>query len=78
MNGRKKCLLLLAEECGEVTKEAVRTALKKNKTRTRLTDEVAQVLALVEVLIEDGQIDSARLMATFKQEHKRYEEIING
>jgi NTP pyrophosphatase (non-canonical NTP hydrolase) len=74
----KRGLLLLAEECGEVVKEAVRFALRKTKKRVRLTDEAAQVVALIDVLIEDGAIDKERFNAVYRSEFNRYKEIING
>jgi len=74
----KRGLLLLAEECGEVTKEAIRFVLRKTKTRVRLTDEAAQVVALIDALIEDGAIDKERFSAVYRGEFKRYKEIING
>jgi NTP pyrophosphatase (non-canonical NTP hydrolase) len=78
MKGRKRALFLLAEECSEVAKEAIRQALKKNRTRVRLTDEVTQMQALLDVLCEDGQIDNIRLEANYHTQYKRYKEIING
>ncbi|NUX98771.1 hypothetical protein [Paraburkholderia youngii] len=74
----KRGLLLLAEECGEVTKEAIRFALRKTRKRGRLTDEAAQVAALIDALIDDGAIDKERFLAAYRGELQRYKEIING
>jgi NTP pyrophosphatase (non-canonical NTP hydrolase) len=76
--GIKTGLLLLAEECGELTQAAIRFALKKTRRRVNLTDEAAQVVALIDALIKQGVIDKVRFDVIYRSEHKDYMEKLNG
>lgn len=74
----KRGLMLLAEECGELTQAAMRFALRKTKRRVNLTDEAAQVVALIDALIQRGVIDKVRFDAVYRTEFQDYMEKING
>lgn len=68
----KYLLLKLAEEAGEVVVAAVKHRIHRSKqTRRRLEGEVADLLAIVDLLIERGGLKPGRITKLQSERHAR-------
>lgn len=76
----KAALIHLAEECGELTQAAIK-AVRFGKTARNKEDlivEAGDVLALIEILVAAGVLDTKQLSARKRMKTAEYTRYLKG
>ena len=74
-----EALVLMMEECGELTQACSKVIRTEGAERYRknLQDEVGDVMCMVEILYKAGLIDETKLIGRMKRKQKKLEKWSN-